>query len=163
MKVWLLTGVLLIAGALMVWTVWPNERTIMEEKIVTPNTDLAGLREITAIPGAPKALWARIPMGKIDQTGRLPGPTDLILMAVLDYGNSGAVEDVLGDAEGSKGSLDFAKEPVRHNWYPDEILATLSDGKIPVIDYGPIDAFGGQRVSVFEGTPHILLLRKPLF
>lgn len=167
MKKAIVIGALLLGCAAVFWAVTPKQedRLNMEEQekqIVTPNTDLARLAEITTVVGQPAVLWARIPMGRIDQTGRLPGPTDLGLIAVLDYGTASAAETALGGAKGEASELDFAKEPVRYNWFPGAILDTITDGKIAVVNYGFLDQFGDARVSSVTGAPQILLLTMPL-
>lgn len=170
MRKTILIGAALAAVALAVWSLAPDdtegtsmtEQADAEKQLVIPRDDLAELRGIIDVPGTPRVSWARLPRGRIDQTGRLPAPTDLILLAVLDYGSAEAAQAALTNTDGTAGTLDFDREPARYNWFPEAILASINEGRIQVIDHGWQDNFGGADLASFPGAPGILLLRYPL-
>jgi hypothetical protein len=134
----------------------------MQEQIVTAKTDFTELTQLTAIAGHPSVLWARLPMGRIDQNGRFPGPTDLAVYAVLDYGTKETADRILLGAEGQPEALSFDSEPVRYNWFPKPVLDTLAEGEITVVQYGMLEKFGYASISRFVDAPRFLLLIKPL-
>ena len=139
-----------------------TEQDDAEKQLVIPRDDLAELKGIIDIPGTPRVSWARLPRGRIDQTGRLPAPTDLVLLAVLDYGSANAAQATLINTDGTAGTLDFDREPARYNWFPAVILDSIDAGRIPVIDHGWQENFGGADLTSFPSAPGILLLSYPL-
>jgi hypothetical protein len=165
-----LIGAALAVMALAVWSLASDETegTNMtepaeaEKQLVTPRDDLTELKGIIDIPGTPQVSWARLPRGRIDQTGRLPAPTDLILFALLDYGSADSALKALLNTDGTADTLDFDKEPVRYNWFPQKILASMDAGSIPVIDHGWQENFGGADLASFPGAPGVLLLSYPM-
>lgn len=130
--------------------------------VVRPQDDVEELRAIVAVPGAPEATWARLPMGRILPSSDVPGPTDLMLYAVLDYRSAAAARDVLGERQATSEVLDVASEPERYDWLPQAVLAQVSDGSLSVLRYGALDRFGGADVVAFEAVPRFLLVRKVL-
>lgn len=139
-----------------------SEQTSPDKQIVTPNEDLAGLQKIVPIVGAPQARWARVPVGRIEISIRIPGPTDLVVIAELDYGTAEAAQAALGAFEGKPGTLDLAEEPVRYNWLSQSVLDAADDGKLAVEEFGRLETFGDAEIRQVRGVPQVLLLHKML-
>lgn len=133
------------------------------DQTVTAQTSLEDLSAITPVVGAPVVSWARLPMGKIVSGRDVPGPTDLILTAILDYGSQDAATAALGGAGGAPTVLDFSAEPVRYSWWPATLSETLEGGKLAAEEYLGVAGFGDAAILRTDAAPQFLILRKPLF
>lgn len=129
-----------------------------EEMIVTARTDLDELAELTPIAGQPEQVWwLRRPMGQ-QSDSNVPGPTDIMLEAIIDYGSAEAVTALL------KGRSGTAVRLVGSPWYPDIMReATNGDERIPAEQYIKVDGFNRDaRISVPTGGPGVVILHQVL-
>jgi len=123
--------------------------------IVIADTDIAQLQKSTSIPGKPKAVWwARSTMGSKGSNG-VPGPTDNLLMAVIDYGSSDVVAELVGEAGGRAVRL------VSADWFPDELVNTSTDneGRIPAQQYRKVPGYHPDAlIRVPESLPTFVIV-----
>lgn len=125
-----------------------------EELIVTARTDLDELKRITPIVGQPKQVWwLRTPMGHQSDSG-VPGPTDIMLEAIIDYGSADAVAALLKGKSGTSVRL------VGSDWHPDMMRdAADSDARIEAEQYIKVDGFDRDaRISVPRAEPGVVIL-----
>lgn len=131
-------------------------RNETKEMIVTASTDLEELTALTPIAGQPAQVWwLRRPMGK-QSNSNVPGPTDIMLEAIIDYGSAEAVAALL------KGRSSTAVRLVGSPWYP-EIMreATNGEERIPAEQYIRLEGFNRDaRISVPTGEPSVVILHQ---
>lgn len=131
-----------------------DESSMSETVIVDPNTGFEELTAITPVPVTPRQVWwMRSPMGVNPGSG-VPGPTDIMLEAVLDYGDADVVADLVRGVTGVPVMLNVA------NWHPDVLTAVGSDSQIAVLQHLKLDGFDREAsVSVVKDTPSLVILR----
>ena len=152
-------ALLVVAG--WVWRDTAQDEASMSQ-LVTPQGSLTDLAAITPVPGSPAVLWARLPMGKLPRSGEVPGPTDLILIAILDYGTIPAADAVLKGADGKQYDLNIAKEPEKYDWMPEPVLNAADNGALAFTDLTGAEGFGDAKVWRIVDAPQFVMLRKPL-
>jgi len=162
-----LVCVAIAAGlALLVGGFGMNKSTAEETMTtkVTPQTSLEELVAITPVTGSPTVTWARLQMGKLPTGDRdVPGPTDLMLTAILDYGRADEVNAVLAGASGAGFGLDIGSDPVKFSWWPEEVTSGAVNGELAVVEYLSVDGFGDGVVLKPDTLSRFLILRKALF
>lgn len=131
-----------------------NESSMSETEVVDPNTGLEELMAITPVPGTPRQVWwLRRPMG-VNPGAGVPGPTDIMLEAVLDYGDADVVADLVQGVTGVPVTLNVA------DWHPDILTAVGSDNQIAVLQHLKLDGFDREAsVSIVKDAPSLVILR----
>ncbi|ASJ75826.1 hypothetical protein IMCC3135_28870 [Granulosicoccus antarcticus IMCC3135] len=129
------------------------------ETTVIAKTDITKLQSITSIPGDVKAVWwAGEAMGT-PGNDRVPGPTDIFLRAVIDYGSAEVVAQMLKTVDGKSEQVSGA------SWYP-ELLGNLAAGEgdlIPVKEYKNVPGFHPNAlIRVPEGLSSYVILAQVL-
>jgi len=84
----------------------------------------------------------------------VPGPTDIMLEAVLDYGDADVVADLVRGVIGVPVTLPVA------DWHPDVLTAIGSDNQIAVLQHLKLEGFDKEAsVSVVKDAPSLVILR----
>lgn len=118
-----------------------------------PSTDAEALRGVMSFPGQPEVLWTEEPLGVADS--RTPGPTDYAYDAVLDYGEPGAVAELVTGLTPVPSLL--ADVPA---WYPPAVADAAEGAGVAVDVYTGVPGFGPQQeVAVVADQPRFVLLR----
>lgn len=122
--------------------------------------DITELLNIIRLPEVPEeAMWKEETLGK--QDGRVPGPTDKKLIAVLKYTPENAAKIV---ALVEKNKTPEPSEVSAESWFPEELIAQsqLSGNEsLKGISYGANDFFnipyGTGRITRIENTDYFVL------
>jgi len=136
-----------------------TEITSGETEVITVNaqTDLTDLNQLTSIPGEPRQVWwLRSALG--DRPGEgAPGPTDIMLEAVIDYGSADVVASLVGESSGAALQLESA------TWHPDALINAAEGEKLDVQQYLKVDGFDQSAgVNVPMAAPGFIIVRRLL-
>lgn len=123
-----------------------------------PITDPAELAEYIDVPGEPVGVWFwSIPRGVVETNTRVPGPTDYLFYAVIEYGSPAEAADAAGPAA-EQGS----DEILADNWYPQQLLDVSRVGQwdrpwLDVTVHTPISAWA-DPVYVIDDAPTFIVV-----
>jgi len=120
------------------------------------NTSIAELQAGTDIPGKPVSVWWTTGvMGSVGDE-RVPGPTDYLLNALIDYGSADTVAEIVAAGDGYEVKVFGA------SWYPEKLTAQASDseGLFQSLEYKNIPGFHpNATIRVPMGMPSYIVLR----
>lgn len=118
------------------------------------SSDLDALREVLDVPGNPVSVrWGPVALGGTSEGDRVPGPTDIQHLALIDYGDPAVTVEMVAEASTFKGSVP------RSPWYPDDLIEVLDDsGFAETLVYEGVAAFGGNDVGVPVDAPRYALV-----
>ena len=126
---------------------------------VAPNTDLLQLKSVTSIPAQPQRVWwNRTKMGE-NTTDSVPGPTDIQLVAWLDYGSAEAVAKLVAD---KRSSVDVRLVPA--TWLPESLIRAIDgDGRINAKQYKDVSGFHpNARIYIPSAMPSYIILSQTM-
>jgi hypothetical protein len=117
--------------------------------------DLSELRALVEVPGEPISVrWGPVIRGGTDGDDRVPGPTDVLPIAVVEYGDEATVAELVGDSTGQSGLSPLA------TWFPEDLLALQTgQSSLEVTVHSDVAGFGGEAISVATGAPRYVLVR----
>lgn len=121
---------------------------------VAEGTDIEGLRTIMDVPGEPVRVW----YGPYAPSAgsRIPGPTDVLYTALIEYASPVEVASLVGESQGDDWT---AYTP---GWFPQELRdeAAIGNGamlEIPTAAYQP-GQFDGSYVKVPTSAPQFAIV-----
>lgn len=124
-----------------------------------PYTDPAQLGDLIDVPGDPVGVWFwEVRQGSIDDGERtVPGPTDYLYLAVIQYATPEEAADAAGPVADNG-----AEEILADDWYPQDLLDVSQKGEwdrawIDVTAHTPVPAWT-DPVYVVDDAPNYIVV-----